>query len=403
MEDRKREYIGNAERSSKNRMRGWRILLGVLLFGACFFLFYKQAYSDGTVYGSDLPDHIAFAREGSSYSALYYLMGALLKIVPHDWIAAALEALLVVLTWCAARRFVMKYSDLPEPVCTGVSFAVLFLCSLYVPVLSPWFYRLGYVTQPWHNITYIGMRLFAVMTMYCFVDTFRHYQERIDRKNWILISAFLAASTAVKPNFLMCFSMALLVFLLKDFAEETARQGFRIQNLKKYVIMGCVVLPSLLILGLQGIILYGGADNTSGISFGMQASSFMPGKRAVLVGLLKALPFPALVCFYNRGKSDKARHFFCMMYLFAFLTGMLFQETGERAIAGNFMWGMYVAGYLMFLFLIPEYLSTVMGWRDREKTAAQKLYAVCGSVLLFWHFSSGLAYFIRLLMGYKKW
>ena len=276
-----------------------KVIIGILLFSLFTFLFYRQAINYGGRYASDLPAHIGFAVNGDGYSLLYFTIGLILKIIPNYLPVAALESLMIIGCWLVAEKVITKYFHLDNMTAMLISTGLLFLTSIYVPYIAPFFYTGGIITQPWHNITYLGMRVFAVITIYYFLEIFQTYQEQMRFLDWAKIATPLALATSVKPNFLIAFSFTLLLFLLIDFFKGKMTK-------KKFVntiIIGTTVFPSCFILLLQSFILFSPGDSgeASGIMITLFGSEFLQaGLFAVVQKLVRALAFPVLVFIYNR-------------------------------------------------------------------------------------------------------
>lgn len=229
-------------------------VIAVALYWLCYNLFCREAVRYAGAlgnYASDLPQHISFGLSGQGYSLLYKIIGLLAGTFGTESVCA-FESLLVVLTWYFAARLIEKISGFYSTVSLYVSLGLIFLTTINIPGIYSFYYINSIITQPWHNITYIGMRLFAVLTIFFFTDLYRSYPSQICLKDYLPVSLFLFLSACMKPNFLLSFSLALLIVLIADFAKDSRRA----QNLRKYVIMGSTVFPSIAVLYLQSRSLY---------------------------------------------------------------------------------------------------------------------------------------------------
>lgn len=229
-------------------------VIALALFELSYALFSREAAQSAGALGnyvSDLPQHISFGLHGQGYSLLYIIIGVLAGASGAGAVCA-FESLLVVLTWYFAARLIEKISGFYSTVSLYVSLGLIFLTTINLPGIYSFYYANSIITQPWHNITYIGMRLFAVLTISFFTDLYRSYPAQIRLKDYLPVSLFLFLSACMKPNFLLSFSLALLIVLIADFAKDSRRA----QNLRKYVIMGSTVFPSFAVLYLQSRSLY---------------------------------------------------------------------------------------------------------------------------------------------------
>lgn len=370
-----------------------------IIFLASVFLFYNQGVTpDRTVFLSDLPDHIAFAMTGESYSFMYLIMGLLLKLPRGRVFAIAVfEALLVVgagwITYLLLKKMV---SEKKHTIAFFASFSLLFLTSIYLPELYEKYYWNTFAAQPWHNITYIGMRFFALWTMYSFFEVYEKYLEGISVKQWIKIALPLLLGTAIKPNFLLSFAFSLLVILIIDYVKHfLEHKKLFDQTFWNIVKMGTVVFPACFALLIQAVILYGPSDSgaaTSSVIITWGATLFQDGVYTLVMKTLCSLAFPILIYVCNRKNLDKKTNFVYLMFLVTFIQVHMLDEAGARAGHGNFTWGIYNAAYILFIYAIGYFM-------EHFDLKNKKVETLVGSVLLGLHLISGFTYFVLLLQG----
>ena len=364
-------------------------------------LFYLQI-SMPKEYHSDISHHIRIAAAGNGYSILYKSLEVILQLAGNKYmiVIAFFEGLMAVLTIYPVAVWMRKRYQLERGLSFLAAEGLLFLSSIYIPVLQPCFYKLGIVTQPWHNITYIGMRLFAVLTMCFFSDILDEYQRKLAFRDWLKIALPLTIATGIKPNFLLAFSWTLLLFLIAD----AVKGRFRKKTLLQCIKMGTTVFPALIILYLQSKVLYGGTGGStggeaSGIGVALVSSRFFSlGLKGTILKLARGLLLAIIVAAYNIKKDRrKASKFEYILYLTALLQVIVFYETGRRANHGNFYWTLYISGYLLYVRIIAGWIKNLrdINWQSvREKS-----YAIITSVLVAAHLVSGVCYFILLNMG----
>lgn len=374
------------------------IYVGVI-FLASLYLFYNQGVTpDRQVFLSDLPDHIAFAMTGDSYSFMYLIMGLLLKLPRGRVFAiAAFEALLVVgagwITYLLLKKMV---SEDKKTVAFFAAFSLLFLTSMYLPGIYEKYYWNTFAAQPWHNITYVGMRFFALWTMYSFFEVYENYLEGIGLKQWIKIALPLLLGTAIKPNFLLSFAFALLAILIIDyvryFLESKKLFGNIFWNIVK---MGTVVFPACFALLVQAVILYGPSESgaaTSSVILTWGATLFKDGVPTLILKTICSLAFPILIYVCNHKQFDKSTNFAYLMFLVTFVQVHMLDEAGARAGHGNFTWGIYNAAYIVFIYALGYFMEHI----DLKNKKAE---AVAGIIMLGIHLISGFTYFVLLLQG----
>jgi len=372
-----------------------KVFITAVVFLASVFLFYCQGTAEDGLYMSDLQDHIAFALAGDSYSLLYFIMGFVLHITGGSVMAIAIqEALIVVGTgWVTYLLFSKRVSEEKKPLVFVISFALLIFTSIYVPVLYPHYYLQTFVTQPWHNITYIGMRFFAVLTMYAFFEVYESYLENVSVRQWIGVALPLLCATAIKPNFLLAFSFALLVVLILDFI----RNFFDKKKFLNMIKMGTTVFPACAALLVQAVILYGPTDvgaAESGLIITWGATLLQDGVLALVMRIVCGLSFPIMIYILGRKKFDTQERFVYLMYLITFIQVHMLGESGARATHGNFTWGIYNSAYILLIYTIAFFVEHYSIKRSNEKIVCMIGWGVLGL-----HLVSGLIYFMLLLAG----
>ena len=372
-----------------------KVFITAVVFLASVFLFYCQGTAVDGSYMSDLQDHIAFALAGDSYSLLYFVMGFVLRITSGSVMAIAiLEALLVVGTgWVTYLLFSKRVSEEKKPFVFVVSFSLLIFTSIYVPVLYPHYYLQTFVTQPWHNITYIGMRFFAVLTMYAFFEVYESYLENVSIKQWIGVALPLLCATAIKPNFLLAFSFALLAVLILDFV----RNFFNKKKFLNMIKMGTTVFPACAALLVQAVILYGPTDTgaaESGLIITWGATLLQDGVLTLVMRVVCGLSFPIMIYILGRKRFDAQDRFVYLMYLITFIQVHMLGESGARATHGNFTWGIYNSAYILMIYVMAFFIQN---YNIKEKN--HKWICIMGWGLLGLHLVSGLIYFMLLLAG----
>ena len=379
--------------------------LGVLLFVACVYLFYHQAIwsSPTSPFPSDLSDHIRNVGMGHGYSLNAFFLGLILQHVPNPPVGIAIfEAALVVATWVASTCFIKKFFgkniDYPEL----VALPLLFLTSCYLPLGEIGYYRNSLITQPWHNITYIGMRLFAILTMHFFVEVLQKPGNKMPTvREWLLISILLAIATSIKPNFLLTFGLTLAIYIAVKFGLDVYHGDDLADAIKSAFAMGSVVIPSLIILKIQSQELYGTPDQTgqeSGLVLQfIESRFFADGILTAAIKTVFALAFPVLLLFIQRKNAADVDRFFFWHYLAALAIVIVLAETGPRAAHGNFSWGLYNAAYLLYLWFAPWFVVSCKQ-QFAESGRIGGLSVGC-AVLLGCQYFSGLQYFLLLLSG----
>ena len=382
----------------KSRKYIWiQAIISLVIFAASFRLFYLQIVSPQP-YISDTPLHLGFAVNGTGYSVLYDVLGWLIRIsYPYDSFAvAALEALAVVATVFVLKQALCRYSGLSEICSFGISVGCVFMSSLYVPILQPYFYVHSLVTQPWHNTTYILMRLFAAVTIAGLNHSLSEYQSNFSLKNWLAISVPLTIATMIKPNFLIGFSLALLLFLIYD----AVANRFSLSSLIQCVKMGTTVFLSLIVLYIQSKMLYR-AGSGSGIVITLHTGFFALGIPGTVFKVIRSVLLPAIIVLYNIRTLEREEKFVVVQFMISFLLVVILRETGFRATHGNFYWGLFCSSFFLFAFLWAKLAGNYRSIKAKstEICLKDKLYLAVCVLLSIWHIVGGIVYFVIVSMG----
>lgn len=367
-------------------------IIGWVFFLSATFLFYCQSICYHDMYPSDLPAHIEIAKSGNGYSLLYFLMSLILNIFKGGGAQAAIACLggvLIVGTYIIGCQYIVKESNIDSINASFISGVLIILCCIYIPILKPDFYTGSLITQPWHNITYIGMRLFSLLVMHEFLNIIDDLNT-IRFSEWMKITILLMISTSIKPSFFIMFAPVLGCLLIKDKINKRITVGHLIKA-------GGMLIPSLWIILLQTKILYG-AHSNSGIIFSISESVFFKdGCIGSLFKVVGSLTFPIAVFLRHRGGLDRRSGFICAMHFVSIIQAIFFEESGERAGNGNFWWGCMFGGYMFFAWCIPRYILDYMNAMKSRKRA-DKYLVFCG-ILFAGHIISGITYFGICLSG----
>ncbi|MBQ9065147.1 MAG: hypothetical protein IJ123_06845 [Blautia sp.] len=370
------------------------VLSAILLSVLTSILFYMQTLNIEGSYGSDLPSHISYALTQDNYSIVFLLIKWIYTGTHYlNYSIGLLDGLTVGAAFLCTTFTVRRLFPLSKWTSMAIAFGLLMLTHIYIPVLFPRYYMGSLLSQPWHNITYNFMRPFAVLTMCAFARLHEIYknEKRISWKYWICTCICLVLSTVVKPNFLMGFAPALLVFLLIDFFGK--RNTF-----KNEFILGTVVLPAAAVLPIQALLLF---NEENGIIFAPSIFFFSEGMLIFLMKFLTALPFPVMVYIYNRRRLINGAGIAAWGYFWAVMEGMFIMESGMRMTHGNFMWGVEIMGYILFMYCVPMFIRDFNEYRSggAGRTAVRRAYIICGFILMACHLMTGLVYFIKICHG----
>lgn len=371
----------------------------IALFAASLYLFYNQSLSNNEVFASDLPIHLRTGRKGGGYSLMTKIFWVLLSLWDNTLGCAIALAVIIVLT-VFATGWLLKYLFEKAGIKTNyfvlllVSMIFLFVGNMYIPDLFEKFYAGSANTQPWHNSSYLLMRLFSVLAIGFYFKIEENYLTEIKVKDWLLFTLFLTLSNWSKPSFLIAFAPIMLVYLIIDFIRR--RTKGTVQMIK----FGTAVLCSLPICFWQAGKLWpsedsGSGENDGGVTITLEKLvDFFQDSDSVWY-VIAGFSFPllvTLVCLICRQKS-KILTASWLMYIVSWLEQKMLVEYGERAAHGNFGWGRKFFAYFLYMVAFVECIRLY-----KEKKIP---LVVCIIVLLVGlaNIACGMYYFGQLLQG----
>lgn len=368
------------------------ILLAVIFVSTCF-LFWHYAISDGSLYLSDLPAHIYSGITGTGYSLMSDIFRLLYTVYPHN-ISIAVGLAGITVSTVFASAYFMKVisarmgieSDISQWIV--LSSSALFITSIYIPYFYPYFYIGVLTTQPWHNSTYLLMRLFGTFVMALYFQIESHYLMVIEWKEWIIFTMLLTLVNYAKPNFILGFAPMMLIFLISDFIRQKGRGTFQM------VKFGTCVLCSLWVLVFQYRILYPAeGDSRIEITFAVVKEIFS--SPISIVTIFMGLAFPILVLCISIKLHDLSSVLLkCwVMYIVTYIETVFLTETGYRAGHGNFGWGAKTGAFILFLASCASLISLY-----KKGSIGKKVYTFSWMVYAA-SVGSGIAYFYILLRG----
>ncbi|MDL2218984.1 hypothetical protein LJC04_01420 [Ruminococcaceae bacterium OttesenSCG-928-O06] len=367
-----------------NRQFIWIALLSLAVFASNLFLFYIQSIELSL---SDFPTHIVFSLEGdSNYSLLHILVKLLHGVWSNTVLMSTLLALMsVAAVWAGWALLRYLAPDASPLLLFFAAFACTMEISLYIPALGP-MYLGSYGAGVWHNPTYTLLKPLAALALLYYLKICKTYLDKFPWTHYAIFTVVLTLSTWVKPSFFVSFAPAMAVLLLRDFITRRGK-GFG-----RMVILGLSVAPSLLIIVMQSLILF---DDANAVSIGWLTVLGHYTQYPVL-SLLKSIAFPAValaVC--GRAlKNNTAAWAAVLNTLFAVTYAFLLYETGRRLAEGNFMWGAFIAVFLLFLVAT----AALFQWQAKNKiirsgSMAQKTGFWVMAALLAAHMVFGIIYY----------
>lgn len=385
----------------KNRIKNKYIIIDVLVILSVFALSFivVNNFINGTISTGDYILHIEDALSGGGYSLMSILIKKTINLTGSYNSIAFLMSILICLTifTCSYMiKCIFSIFNIEIEYYKIIPFAAttIFLCKLCMPNWSNYYYINSLSTQPWHNSTYIIMRMFGFLVLGLFFSIQNHYLEKINIKEFALFTICLFLVNFSKPNFIIAFAPMMLIFLIIDFIK-TKTKGF-----KQCFIFGTCVLISCIILIYQYKVIFP-SNGSEGMAFSIDnmISYFMKDKKIIIYLLLDfAFPIYVLVLFLKNRKEicSKDKRIFIqtwIMYLISFMEFMLIIETGDRYDDGNFGWGGLFFANVLFI------VSACMLYKiKKEKLITVQEYTI-GQYTYCLHLITGLCYFALMLFS----
>lgn len=389
---------------TKRKARIGLAIIALVIFAMSFYLFYCYITD---VYASDFPSHIRTVLQGREmYSLMHRIIAVCYRISQSEIILSALMSFLVIGTAYGMyvylnNRVAGGYS---KEILILLAFALLFTSNIYLPKIFPHFYNhYTKVSQPWHNSTYILMRLFSVFVLVLYFKMYDQMKNgEFTTKIGVCFCIVLSLCNFAKPNFFLAFApMAFFVFM-HLFLKAKGR------NFKQLLQWGSCFLLSMPCMFFMVNVVYDESENST-IAFSLEnfvdyvfGNAGVGGHRGqFLICEFSNLFFPLfvltvfLVLKYKKEKIelDRIIQGFALFFI-AHLQQLLMIDEGPRRASGNYAWGVYGIGMLLFLISISEWL-----WAYKNGYLKNKHIFLIGIVIFILHIVCGVIYFVMLHQG----
>ncbi len=381
-------------------------LLWVVYILATGFLFYKQALYENGTYPSDIIPYIQHAQgEYTGYDFPYPIMFWMARLFGRIWSPQLSMALAITILNGMAVVFLKYYVDkYVKRVCnwrfgtaifsTLLTFSMLFVSMLFLD-LSPesigFRYRGVFSPNPFHNATYLATRPFTIVCFFLFVDLLQEYEEKVDKKKYVLFSLFLLLTTMTKPSFSYGFIITAALILFYRFCRR------KFANIKETFLLALCAVPSFGALLYQFRNLFMGTNplgQEAGIGIGFLKAWELVEKpiwEVFLLGL--AFPLAILLCNIKNLKEEKEFCYSVQMLLVNILMVLFLYEKGFRMLHMNFAWG-YMHG--MFFAYVASTLLLVKNTIQKKQPL---VLLGLQWILYLWHLVCGVVYFAQIMQG----
>lgn len=380
----------------------WAIILVYGIFSV--YLYYKQVFHvEGMPFESDLPYHISMAVEDHWFYSLTAGLYLLFFLTPFGELLTALflGAVTVGTIFSTYVLFLELEKRSKIAICNKNLYLLgAILCNIAMPfyVRAAHYQRyIGYQSATiWHNSTYLCMKLCGIWAVIIYLRLEHKYRDGLSAKDWFIMAAAFVVTSAVKPSFLLVFAPVMAIYLLLDLFKKT--------KFIRIFIFGLTVIPSLLIMLLQSMVLFGqDTGNTIEIRYGytLTLHSLHP-KITLLLSI--AFPLFVLLFLWKDLFVDKWYLFSWLVWGMGLIQVTFLSESGARARDGNFMWG-YSFG--IFFILVLSVKKVLEVWKKPKGIFMKKLFRVgfliSSMMILSYQSFCGIVFFIRLCRGITYW
>ena len=365
-------------------------------------------------YESDLRLHIKEGRDGTGYSLIEHCYAFILDTLKMNEKGIGIFLAIVVLATVLVTYLVMRRlaPTVNRYLLHILAFAAIMVMPVYLPGVNPYRYLGMQCGAIWHNTTFVGMRLAAMLLLLFYYQYQERYLKRFSAADFILFTLLLCFVNMMKPNFIVAFAPAMAVMLLTDCIATKGK------TLKRQILFGIPVLISLVVVLWEMTMLFP-ASESSGSAIGFSVAYLLRLRTYhPVISLLQSAAFPLLVLIanYRLLKSDRVFRVSWLVWLFGLLEYLFIHEEGPRKDHGNLSWGYSFCIYLVFVVSFCKYCENVKGFlaqyrESGEKSVAawlkksdcsQKLtcaYLVIAAVLLVLHLANGVSFFLWMYQG----
>jgi hypothetical protein len=291
---------------------------------------------------SDLPAQFSLQHPSSVYSLLILIPLGVAWLGGNEAVMAWVAS--IFLSFCVVLKGLLSFHVLASnaksllwPALAAVALG------LVMPIVNWWNPTSVYLGQfaptIWHNPTTIVAMPAAILA---FLACLRSLKEPAIKTS-AATSGVLALGAAIKPAYVI---ILLLVFL--PWFCWKAVHSFRITRPRLALYVAILIAPLLLLVLAQAILV--ATLRSSWITIAPFAiwSLYSPNPLASLL-LSAAFPLSVLGFYRDEIRGNAALALAWMTFAVALVTVILFAEQGSRFAHGNFLWGAYMAIYILFL------------------------------------------------------
>lgn len=394
-----------SSKTSNNIYKFISIVFLVFISISSYCLYYNFSipiWDNNDGFPSDVPSHFNSALINDGYSLAHICMKIVNKmgfvqfLLPLMFVAVILVT--VLFTYIFIRVVIKDKIIFNKWKTLLISCTFIFICNIYIPFFWEHLYDpISFCSQPWHNSTYLFMRMFSIVAVFSFIILYKNRYSKISMRWWIIFTVAMLLTNFSKPNFCLSFIPAIATFILIELIISKLKLWkFCIRLLLSIIISSMVmVIPFFLVYKT-------GSDSHIGITLFRVREYFL--NPSIIWSLFSNFLFPVLVsillfvCRIWKKDNDECNILlmFWIMVAISMFENALLGDIGPRLDHGNYTWGSFVCLFILFLYCYCE-LCIYKKPIYRIKLGVQIYWAT--QVIYFLYVLCGFSYYWYLLNG----
>jgi hypothetical protein len=251
----------------------------------------------------------------------------------------------------------------------------LLLCAPINLLTFPKLY-FGYLqTVTYHNPTVNALKPLALALFLLIEGRLLALARPIDRRALITLAALTLVSTMTKPSYALALVPALVIYGLLRL-QSIDRQSY---SRALFAIAAC----SGTAIAWQFVFLFHTHNKGEGVAFApfQLIHLYEPSVLRFALKALASIAFPLTIAILRRrDRSDEPLALAWITFATAMAWFVLLTETGTRSFHGNFIWGVQIALFILFVVSARAWMR-FDGWRARIGGFVLTLHIACGAIV----------------------
>lgn len=267
-----------------------------------------------------------------------------------------------------------------------ISGIMTFVGPIFLPVFTNKYYLGQFTANPWHNPTTIAVEPFSIACFFLLYYLRKKNREVEEKKINIMLGIFaglLLISAFFKPSFYQSFVPAVIVFLGFDFFF--LKQGTKKMNIK----CALATVPVCMLAVFQYMISFSSTSN--GIVIKPFEVWLIFSKNLLVSFVCSYLFIIVVVALLHKIVCKKEYVIISGLYVASAVSQFILFSFAQKAETGDFLWGVYLASYTIFL-------SGIILLRDWIKEYGFDLRAKIAAGVLGGHVVCGIGYFVAIYL-----